>query len=49
MDFEILRGVFGDDLGMFCVVAWHVLALEKSTYIDFQKIDFLKIGVSCAA
>ena len=32
VDFGILWGSFGDDLGMFWVVPQHVLARQKSTF-----------------
>ena len=49
VDFGIFWGSCGDDLGMFWVVPRHVLARTKSTYLNLQKIYFLKIGVPCAA
>ena len=51
-DFWSILGYSGDHLGRFGHVLGGSLAcfsLEKSTYINVQKIDFLKIGVSCAA
>ena len=52
----LILGSSGDHLGMIWACSGHVLGgspacfnLEKSTYINFQKIDFLKIGVTCVA
>ena len=50
----VLGSILGDsedDLGMIWACSgcsWACFSLEKVTYINFQKIDFLRIGGSCA-
>ena len=55
-DFGAILKYSGDHLGMIWACSGHVLggslacfSLEKSTHINFQKNNFLKIGVLCAA
>ena len=47
--FGSILGGSGDDLGVFWGFPGPVLARTKVTYINFQKIDFVAIGGSCAA
>ena len=53
--FGSILGDSGDDLGMIwgrsgrvLGGSWACLSLEKATYINFQKIDFVTIGGPCA-
>ena len=50
-DFGSILGDSGDHLGMIWASSGGsqaCLGLEKETYINFQKIDFLVIGGACA-
>ena len=53
--FGSILGGSGDDLGVIWACSGRVLGgsraclgLEKATYINFQKIDFVAIGGACA-
>ena len=49
--FGSILGASGDDLGMIWACSGGsraCLGLEKVTYINFQKIDFVAIGGPCA-